>query len=146
MRYILSWLIVLAGSVMYAGTETALIPQEWTPDIDVQTISEWSEAALKGPSGDIPQQGLNRYLAMLADVWDSKLMLAYVQLSAHLSVADKETLVKEQTMWLAKREAEAAKAEKSEAGGSVAPATYSQTYIDLTKKRYQEICDRTKSK
>jgi uncharacterized protein YecT (DUF1311 family) len=138
--------MMLGASATYAGSETALVPQKWSPDIDVQTISEWSEAALKGPSGDIPQQGLNRYLAMLADVWDSKLMLAYIQLSAHLSVADKETLVKEQTIWLARREANASGAAKSEASGSDAPATYSQTYIDLTKRRYQEILDRLKSK
>lgn len=129
-----------------AETATVVIPPKWDPDIDVQTISEWSEAALKGPSGDIPQQGLNRYLAMLADVWDSKLMLAYVQLSAHLKASEKESFAKEQQAWLAEREAESQKAEQSEAGGSAAPATYSQTFIDLTKKRYQEICDRSKSK
>lgn len=123
-----------------------MIPSKWDPDIDPQIISEWSEMALKGPSGDIPQQGLNRYLAMLADIWDSKLMLAYIQLSARLRTSEKESFAKEQQAWLTKREAESQKAEQSEAGGSAAPAAYSQTFIDLTKKRYQEICDRSKSK
>ena len=72
-------------------------------------------------------------------------MLKYVQLSARLNVVEKEKLLEEQRIWLVDRDAKATRAGNDEAGGSVAPATYSQTYIELTKKRFQVLSDRLKT-
>lgn len=140
-------LFLLAISDVYAGSaqKTALIPSNWpSSDIDIQTFSEWGEEALKTPSGIIPQQALNRYHEMIAELWDARVMIAYVDLSTRLIRVEKERFKQEQEAWLKERTRISTAAAASENGGSVAATIYANAFIKNTEQRYKEICARLK--
>lgn len=116
------FIAILSISVRASAEEATVIAiPEWQPDMNIPAVDEWGEKYFTSDSlGAMPQQGMNRYLAVLADLWDSRLMLAYIQSSARRNGEEKRALANEQEQWLKKREAESLEAEKSEEGGSLA--------------------------
>ena len=144
---LLCLLIVSPAYAEELASKCALIPAHWQlPSIDVETLSEWSEAGLKTSSGEVPQQALNRYLAILSDLWDARMALVYVELSTRLDESEKESFEKQQKEWLEQRIEISLKASVKERGGSVEASMFSNAYIEFTKQRYNHIYNILKAK
>lgn len=141
-----TWFILIyfiAYGLAYAeeASKRPVLPAEWEASIDIQSLEEWSREALKTEAGDIPQQALNRYLQVVADLWNAKLMLTFVELSGRLSDTEKQLLSKEQAVWLRERQKKSELASKED-GGSSAGASYSSFYIQATKLRLEKLATR----
>ena len=134
------WMAVALPSVsMAAPADECPLPKNWRPQLDPETLEPILKESFRSPSGIIPQQALNQYLSIMAGQWDAELMETYLDLSRRLDSNGKRILLSEQTAWLTKREKEATRAGKSEEGGTLGPASYSETFITLTKARERDL-------
>lgn len=115
------------------------VPNGWNVRLDPEGLDLLLRQSLETEPGVMPQQAQNKYLAIMASVWDAKLLSSYVNVSQRLNDKERVKLRNEQEAWLKKREKEASEASKAEEGGSLSAATYSETFIKLTKERNAEL-------
>jgi len=70
---------------------------------------------------------------------DARLNAVYKKTLATLDAEGKKKLVAAERSWVAYRDAEAAFEADSERGGSMAPLVYSQTCLELTESRIEQL-------
>ena len=117
----------------------SVVPRSWNIQLDPDDIDSVLKPAFESDSGVMPQQGQNQYLAIMASVWDAKLLITYVKLSQKLTGAEKRKLESDQAAWLKRREAQAKEASEGEGEGSLAPTLYSEAFIKVTRERNLEL-------
>lgn len=112
-----------------------LVPETWTPSLE--QVKDYLEEASKAQP-EAPQQVLNQMSQNLADVSDTRLFIAYIQLMQKLDIQGQAKLFEEQKRWLDKR-AENAQAAVISTGGSLAPLEYSGAFKKITEERLAEL-------
>ena len=106
----------------------------WQPEIN-QPIRQLEEQLAKLEQ----QQPMNYTISNIAFLYDAKLYIQFRKLLDTVSDVQQKELIKEQEKWLLKRKEETAKAYEKYKGGTLAPYNSAQMFIDITKKRIQEI-------
>ena len=112
-----------------------LVPNTWTPSLE--QVKDYLDEASKAQP-EAPQQALNQMSQNLADISDTRLFIAYIQLMQKLDIQGQAKLFEEQKRWLSKR-ADDARAGVISTGGSLAPLEYSGAFKKITEVRLAEL-------
>jgi uncharacterized protein YecT (DUF1311 family) len=127
-------------------TDRPNVPTSWKVLLDPQDVDSLLKSGIENESGAIPQQVENRYAAIMASVWDAKLLITYLDLTDKLNLTERLKLYREQTAWLEQRQKEAQANSEMEKGGTAAAAMYSDAFIRVTRARFLELEKRISGK
>ncbi len=124
---------LLSGCVTSHPEQTIPFP-DWNPHID-QPIRQLEEILTKLEQ----QQPMNYTISNVAFLYDAKLHILFHKFIGELSEAARSSQIEEQQQWLVKRAAKTREACAEYEGGSLAPYSAGEVFINATKERIAEI-------
>jgi len=135
-------LIILLADAVTAAPTGVLIPPGWITVSSPEDLVEAVKGFYGGEPGSLPQQAMNRELSLLGQIRDQELLNTYLKLASMLHENERQKLLAEQTAWLDLRDKKSREASLAYEGGTMAPAAYGKTYLDMTLQRNKILTSR----
>jgi len=139
MKLILAWVLAVGWFAVDARAEVlkALVPDEMLTEVDSEWLDEWINSKRGMSTG-----GMADANALSLVLWESKMLHAYVRLSASLSEKKAKELAGEQLAWMESRLREAKDYAASEKGGTGYRVMVGDALVEETKKRVAALEER----